>query len=180
MYADLLHATKNSAMSAQFHNPLYYIGVAIALSSAIADGFLNVAINLCQQVPPLVLLWWTGLGGIFVSLISFTFDEKARILSPDIVDISYQDWLAYILMALAGIGAYFCMTKSLQTIDPTVVAFVRALEIVFAYIIQIGIMQQMPALLSIVGASLVLLSVFAMAMHDKVVALMPRGIKFIF
>ena len=31
---------------------------------------------------------------------------------------------------------YYCMTKSLQLVDPTVVAFIRSLEIVFDYVFQ--------------------------------------------
>lgn len=177
-YTDLYNVDERYI--AQPHDHLYYIGVAIALSSAVVDGFLNVAINMCQEVPSIVLLWWTGFGGLLVSFVSFTFDADARIFSPQIVDISCTDWIIYILIGLGGIAAYFCMTKSLQMIDPTVVAFVRALEIVFAYVIQIAIVQQIPALLSIIGASLVLLSVFAMALHDKIMAMLPDKIKFLF
>lgn len=154
--------------------------MAIALSSALADGFLNVAINLCHRVPSLVLLWWTGIGGLLVSLIAFTFDDKARMLTSQFGDISSTDWMAFVFMALAGIVAYFCMTKSLQMIDPTIVAFVRALEIVFAYVIQVAIIREIPPILSIVGASLVLISVFAMALREKIVALLPTKIRFIF
>lgn len=177
-YTDLYNVDERYV--AQPRDNLYYIGVAIALASAVVDGFLNVAINMCQEVPSIVLLWWTGFGGLFVSFVSFTFDENARIFTSHVVDIPYTDWLIYIFIGVGGIAAYFCMTKSLQMIDPTVVAFIRALEIVFAYIIQVAIIQQIPAVMSIIGASLVLLSVFAMALHDKIMAMLPDKIKFLF
>ena len=83
-------------------------------------------------------------------------------------------------MALAGILSYFCMTKSLQMIDPTIVAFVRALEIVFAYVAQIVIMHQLPNLLAIIGGSCVLISVLAMALQQKIVDFIPEKIRFMF
>ena len=91
-----------------------------------------------------------------------------------------EHWLAFGGMALVGIFSYFCMTKSLQMIDPTIVAFVRALEIVFAYIAQIAIMHQLPTSLAIIGGSCVLVSVLAMAVQDKVTALIPEKIRFLF
>ena len=35
----------------------YYIGVTLALSASIADGIINVSINLCSDIKPMVLLW---------------------------------------------------------------------------------------------------------------------------
>ena len=163
------------------HDSLYFIGVIIALSSAMADGFLNVAINFCKEVNSLVLLWWAGIGGLLVSLISSTFDDQEGILHfSNIAEIGVEHWLAFVGMALVGIFSYFCMTKSLQMIDPTIVAFVRALEIVFAYIAQVAIMHQLPTSLAIIGGSCVLVSVLAMAVQDKVTALIPEKIRFLF
>ena len=171
-YSNLYHQDK--------HDSLYFIGVIIALSSAMADGFLNVAINFCKDVNSLVLLWWAGFGGLIVSLVSSTFDDKETILNTDIVNLDLYHWLAFFGMATAGIFSYFCMTKSLQMIDPTIVAFVRALEIVFAYVAQIAIMHQLPNLLAVIGGSCVLISVLAMAIQPKIIALIPEKIRFLF
>ena len=172
-YSSLYHQDK--------HDSLYFIGVIIALSSAMADGFLNVAINFCKEVNSLVLLWWAGMGGLVVSFISSTFDDQESILHySDIVNIGVEHWLAFFGMACVGIFSYFCMTKSLQMIDPTIVAFVRALEIVFAYIAQIAIMHQLPDSYAIIGGSCVLVSVLAMAIQTKITALIPEKIRFLF
>lgn len=172
-YSSLYHHDK--------HDSLYFIGVIIALSSAMADGFLNVAINFCKEVNSLVLLWWAGIGGLIVSFISSTFDDQESILHySDIVNIGVEHWLAFFGMACVGIFSYFCMTKSLQMIDPTIVAFVRALEIVFAYIAQIAIMHQLPDSYAIIGGSCVLVSVLAMAIQTKITALIPEKIRFLF
>ena len=101
-------------------------------------------------------------------------------LSPEIVNIPSTHWLAFVLMAFAGICAYFCMTRSLQMIDPTIVAFVRALEIPMAYFVQVAFMHQVPTQLSIVGGCLVMLSVLAMALQTKILTIVPDKIKFLF
>ena len=123
---------------------------------------------------------WSGVGGLIVSLTTFSFDDHARMLGPEIVMIPYSDWLSYVLMAFAGICAYFCMTRALQLIDPTIVAFVRALEIVFAYFVQVVFMQQTVTFLSVIGASFVMFSIFAMALQTKIVRILPEKIKFLF
>ena len=144
----------------------YYIGAILGISTAFVDGLVNISINFCTEINPLVLLWWSGIGGLFVSLMAFTFDTKARILTASISIISYGDWSAYFIMAIIGLLAYFCMTKSLQMIDPTVVSFIRSLEIVLAFLVQILIMNQIPNYLAVIGAVLVLVSVGSIAIQD--------------
>ena len=153
--------------------------MAIALSSTIFTGLINVTINFCKDIKSLVLLWWSGVGSLVVGLISSTFDKECRIFSPQNADISYVTWLTYFGIAIAGIIAYFFMTKALQMIDPTVVAFVRALEIVLEYTIQVSFMHQVPGVLSIVGALLVMISVFGMAFQEKIVSTLPERIRLI-
>ena len=159
---------------------LYFIGVTIALSSALLQGFLNVSVNFCQKVPSIVLLFWAGVGGLIVSLSAFTFDERARILGPRIYEIPYSDWVCFVFMAFSGMAAYLSLTKALQLVDPTVAAFMRSLEIVFAYIMQAAIMQSLPPMSSIMGASLVMFSVSAIALQKHFMAVIPERLKPIF
>ena len=74
----------------------------------------------------------------------------------------------------------FCVIKSLQIVDPTLVAFNRALEIIFGYAFQIIVMEQMPTLLSITGAGLVLFSVLAISLQDILIRYIPEKMKFLF
>ena len=162
------------------YDDLYYIGVALAFGCALADGFLNISIHFCAEINSNVLMWWSGVGGFVLSLLAFTFDTNARMLGPDIVEIPLANWLAYTSMSISGIIAYFCMTKSLQMIDPTVVSFVRALEIIVAYVAQYVVMEEVPEMLSIVGAALVLVSVSSMTLQNLIVQLIPERIRFLF
>ena len=145
---------------------LYYIGAILGVSTAALDGMVNISINFCSEVHSLVLLWWSGLGGLLVSLITLTFHSQAKILNLEFSEVTYQFWIAYLGMSLVGLLAYFCMTKSLQLIDPTVVSFIRSLEIIFAYVVQVLIMHQIPNYLAGIGAILVLISVGSIALQD--------------
>ena len=162
------------------HHDLYYVGVALAFGCALADGFLNISIHFCSEINSNVLMWWSGFGGFMLALLAFTFDGNARMLGPDIFEIPTANWLAYTSMSISGIFAYFCMTKSLQMIDPTVVSFVRALEIVVAYVAQYVVMEEVPEMLSLIGAALVLISVSSMTLQNFIVQLIPERIRFLF
>ena len=74
----------------------------------------------------------------------------------------------------------FCMTKSLQMVDPTIVAFLRSIEIVFGYIFQVAIMEQIPTVVCITGAGLILISVLAMSLQDVLLPCIPERIRFLF
>ena len=162
------------------HSTMYYIGAIVALVAALTDGIISVSISWCAEVKSFVLLWWGGLGGLLAVLISFTTDENTMLLSPKIVEIPVSHWLAFGLISIGGIIGFFCMTKSLQLIDPTLVAFLRALEIILGYAVQIVIMGQVPSIISMSGAFVVLFSVIAMALYAKVRNKIPESIRFLF
>ena len=163
-----------------YRTKFYYIGVIIALSAALAKGVLNICVNQCAKIKSTVLMWWTGFGGFFVSLIAFTFDKNARMLSTQIFEITYTEWLLLLGISLSGLTGYFCMTKSLQKIDPTCVAFVRSLEIIFGYIVQITILGQIPTVLSLSGAILVFIAVAAYSLQYRIMAIIPYHFRAIF
>ena len=64
---------------------------------------MNTPKSYCQDVKPIVLLWWAGIGAIFFSLIGFIFDPSARMLSYQVVEIPYKNWIAYFAIALLGL-----------------------------------------------------------------------------
>ena len=51
-------------------------------------------------------------------------------------------------------------------IDPTVVAFIKTLEIIMAFLVQIVVMKEVPNYLEIIGAILVTISVASIAVQD--------------
>ena len=163
-----------------YHNPYYHIGAAIAMSSTVFSGFLFISINSCKDVESIVLLWWAGIGAIISSFIGFTFDPDAKMMNHHIYEIPPTHWMAYFGIALSGMLGFFFMTKSLQMIDPTVVAFIRALEIIFGYVFQVFVMQQIPTVLSLVGTGLVLISIIAISLQNILIVHIPENIRFLF
>ena len=87
-----------------YHNDdYYYIGAVIALSCAVCRGFLNISINHCHNIKSVILLFWSGIGATFFSLVCFSFDENAKMLSYQLSDIENVDWIAYFGIGLFGI-----------------------------------------------------------------------------
>ena len=152
--------------NSQSKSKLYYIGAILGVSTAALDGLVNISISFCAEIHSLVLLWWSGLGGFLVALITLTFHHEAKILTLEFNQVPYDHWIAYSSQAFLGLLAYFCMTKSLQMIDPTVVSFIRALEIILAYAVQALVLHQVPDYLAGIGAGLVVFSVAAIAWQD--------------
>ena len=127
-----------------------------------------------------VLLLWSGLGGLLVSSLAFTFDSNARFFDGRLAQVIAEQWAAYFCMAGAGIVSYFSMTRALQLIDPTLVAFVRSLEIVLAYLVQAFWMADIPEPSSVFGSSLVILCVILIGFEDKFMSFVPEKIKYLF
>ena len=101
-------------------------------------------------------------------------------LSYEISQIPYTHWIAYVGIAIFGMLGYFCMTKALKMVDPTLVSFLRSLEIVFGFVFQVAVMQQIPTVLSLAGAGMVLVSIIAISLQDLLMVYIPEKIRFLF
>ena len=97
----------------------------------------NVIIAKCEKVSSSVMVFFSGLGGVVLALVFSIFDEDNRIIF-NISSISLELWLILAMLGGMGIIGYFSMTRSLQLIPPTTVAVLRAMEIILAYIAQVG------------------------------------------
>ena len=115
----------------------YYIGVLLALATAVMGAMANVCIAKCENVSSKVLVFYSGLGGLIISLICSCFDEKNKIFF-NISAVDINTWLVLGLVGVTGIAGHFSLTRSLRLIPPTTVAVLRSLEIVLAYIVQVA------------------------------------------
>ena len=115
----------------------YYFGVGLAISTAVAGSMANVAIAKCEKVSSKVMVFYNGLGGVILALMCSYYDSDNSIIFS-INSISLNTWLLLVVLGLSGILGYFSMTRSLRLIPPTTVAVLRALEIILAYIAQVG------------------------------------------
>ena len=125
----------------------YYIGLMLALGTAITGSLANVSIARCERVSSMVLVFWASLGGVVI------------------LDIDEYAWPLLTVLGLMGILGHFSLTRALRLVPPTTVAVLRAMEIVLAYVIQALVMREIPNSLSVTGSGLVMISVVAFALE---------------
>ena len=117
-------------------NEDYYLGVLLALGTALTGSMANVSIAKCERVSSKVMVFYSGLGGVFIALICISFDPESR-SEFNILLREETTWPLLLVLGLMGILGYFSLTRSLRLIPPTTVAVLRAMEIILAYIVQV-------------------------------------------
>ena len=60
--------------------PHYYLGVLLALGTAVMGALTNVCIARCEGVSSKVLVFYSGLGGAVIALICSAFDPENKII----------------------------------------------------------------------------------------------------
>ena len=92
---------------------LYYLGVFIAVIACVTSGLMDVLVAKCEEVSASVLLLWTAIMGLAISVLYCLNTPQSEILSPDILHISWQDWALYLgespLLSEREIPLYFCI-----------------------------------------------------------------------
>merc|ERR1719474_2093216 len=158
-------ATRDLMERDEGYTGTYYIGVVLALGTAVIGSTANVFIAKCEDVSSSVMVFYSGLGGVVVALACGFMDKDNRIIF-DIGSIPYDEWLILLMLGGSGLLGYYSMTRSLQLIPPTTVAVLRALEIILAYVAQAAVMGEIPNVLAITGSSIVMLCVIGFALEE--------------
>ena len=107
-------------------------------------------------------------------------DSNNLILSTEISHISLHSWLGMAAVAVLGVVAIFMLNKAIALSNPILVSFVRVFDIVVSYLIQIVFLQDTPAVMGVVGSSLVVLAVSLLSLEHSFIAILPPRIKNIF
>lgn len=148
----------------------YFKGVAIALTASFMGAANYVLIGeVKNEVPTSVISFYAGLNQILVALAFIGIDEK----SGQILDPTWEIMASTIIITIMGIAAYCMMAYSCVILGPTIVSFVRALEIIFAVACQIYLLGNPATPLTILGSALVILSVIANVVESKVLDYLP-------
>jgi len=154
---------------AQGYGDAYYIGVLLALSTAVTGALTNVVIAKVEGASSSLMVFYSGLGGVFLAL-GFSFLDPNNRIIFNIAAIEVDEWLFLLMLGGSGLLGYYSMTRSLRLIPPTTVAVLRALEIILAYIAQAAIMGEMPNALAISGSSIVMFSVIGFALEETILS----------
>ena len=110
-----------------------------------------------QGVSIPVLVNWAAISGLFIAIGFSQLQTGSRILSADIVSISWSDWIILIGLAVSGLLAFTSMALALKLISPNLVSSLRTLELVLAYSVQILITGENPDIWSCFGGVLILI-----------------------
>ena len=89
-----------------------------------------------------------------------------RILSAQIGLISAPDWGWMILVGSLSVIGFWSQTASLQWIDASTLSSLKSLEILFAYLVQIIVMQQNPNSIALLG-SILFTSIFICILWNR-------------
>lgn len=125
------------------------------------------------------IVLFAGCGGFLVSLLSSCLDTKHLILSLDIGTISVQDWMGILTISLLGVSALVLLNKSLSMCSPVIVSFIRVLDIVVSYVLQISVFHDTPNILAVIGSSLIILSVSFLGLENWVSGFVPINIRYL-
>ena len=90
-------------------------------------------------------------------------------MSAEIYSITGEDWGWILLVSVLSIVAFWAQLASLQWIEASTLGSIQALEVLFAYFMQIFVMHQSANMLALIGSGLVMLCVCAISLSDNVV-----------
>lgn len=148
---------------------LYFVGALIALSSAVFSAANNIIMAKFGGVISASLqLFYIGLGGMLVAGLCQFVDEGDRFFTQDIYKITGNEWGICIGLALIGMVGFGCTIYSLIMIPPSTAATLRTSQIIVAFIAQIIIMNNIPAVLDIMGASLIFVAAMAITFEPMI------------
>ena len=121
-----------------------------------------------------IILLYYALCGLLVSLISGVFDPNNLVISSSVKSISFSYWAGLGAIAFLGVSATFMLHKAIVYANPVLVSFIRLLDIVFSYSVQIFLFHQIPDVSGIIGSVLVLLGVTFLTLEERLLSTMPK------
>ncbi len=150
------------------NGPEYALGSMFALIAAFLSSIMLISIQLANSIEKVGTSVYTFYGGIglLFSVPVWSRYEPNTILSQDFWLIPSQTWGAMIAISIFGFFAMVATTRASKMLNATVISFVRSLEIVFAFLMQVFVLHEFSGLLSVAGSALVVLSVIGITLQQ--------------
>lgn len=95
-------------------------------------------------------------------------------MSEEIVDIPSDQWAWIWLVACLSILAFWSQMASLKWISASTLGSIQALEVIFAYFVQVVIMKEPSNALALSGSALVMICVAGISLVEKMYELCKR------
>jgi len=150
------------------HTGYYFAGVALAVTGCCTSGLMSVLNALCEEVSTPVLVCWSAISGLIISIIFSLLQTNSRIISSDIINITHSEWTILFLLAVSGLLAFSTLTHALKIISPNLVTSLRSLELVLAYSVQVALLGESLDTWSCLGAGSIMIGVLVLASQDKI------------
>lgn len=128
-------------------------GMVGSLVGAIAQALaLAIVRKITFIPPPVVSFWWAMVGVVFSGLLSGTQGEFA---------LWECGWEAtfIVLIALVGFVSELCLVGALKSTNAVVVSIALTSEILWAFLLQIFVSQEMPSLMCVFGGLAIVVSI---------------------
>ena len=77
------------------NDDLSYLGIFLAVTACIASGLMDVLVAKCVEVSASVLMLWTAIMGLVISIIYCLNTAQSQIFSADFLHITWRDWALY-------------------------------------------------------------------------------------
>ena len=138
-------------------------GVISALSTSVLAGFVLVIIRYMKNISNAQQLWpWSVTTAVLSAIITYARDGSLPlVISPSWTQLGYVSATIFF-----GVGGHWLMTFGVRFSQPGPASLIRTTEIVHAYIFEIFILGEHPPGLTLLGVSLVVCAVTAVAV-DK-------------
>ena len=161
----------------QYH---YFIGAFLGILDALgwAVGYVTCSfLTQRRNCSVELFLFYNAICSLIVSLMSSMFDPDHQILSARVFSISTCYWVGVVSVAFLGISATFMVNKAVVWANPVLVSFIRVLDIVISYTIQVVFLHQIPDRSGMAGSILVVIGVSLLASEDLLLPIIPEKIR---
>ena len=74
----------------------YAVGVVLAITACVTTGIMDVLVAKCEDVSTAVLVLWTAVIGLGISVLYELLHSGSNILSLDIINIPALDWAIFV------------------------------------------------------------------------------------
>lgn len=129
-------------------------GVVGSLVGAIAQALaLAIVRKITFVPPPVVSFWWAVVGVVFAGVLSGTSQGQYELW-----ECGWESTFI-VLIALVGFVSELCLVSALKSTNAVVVSIALTSEILWAFVLQIFVSQEMPNMMCVLGGVAIVVSI---------------------
>ena len=124
-----------------------------------------------------MFVFYAGLGGLVVSMVSTLFISYQRIISLEVMRRNLIIWLQMLCVSVTGVLGFLMLNQAVKLSNPLLVSFIRVTEIVISYAVQVFLFGQPAEVCGILGSVSSIIDVLLVSMEQHVRKIIPTNIK---